>query len=272
MRFALERFLYRLSKSPHEHEFVLKGAMLFAIWSSHPHRATKDLDLLGSGTPDPERLSSVFRDVCAVAVEDDGVTFDSATVVATRIKEDAEFEGVRVKLDGKLGSAKLAVQVDVGFGDTVIPPPTIMQFPTLLPLPAPVVRVYARETVIAEKLHAMVDLGMANTRLKDFFDLWFLSQKFGFRGEPLASAVRATFEQRQTAILLDPVALTDTFAFDGPKQTQWHAFLSRSRVTDKTVGLDRVVAEIALFLGPVLRAAGGVAPTPSTWVAGGPWK
>lgn len=182
VRYALERLLYRVSKSAHGGEFILKGAMLFTIWSKHPHRATKDLDLLGSGSPDLERLAGVFRDVCVASVEDDGVSFEPRSVEARRIKEDAEYEGVRVTLVGKLGSAQLAVQIDVGFGDSVVPPPTTVEFPTLLPFPGPVIRAYAKETVVAEKVHAMVDLGMANTRMKDFFDLWFLSREFEFEG------------------------------------------------------------------------------------------
>src|SRR6185436_4149218 len=153
VRYGLERLLYRLSQSNHAGEFVLKGAMLFTIWSKQPHRATKDLDLLGVGTPSLERLADVFRHICATAVEDDGVVFDPATVSADRIKDDTEYEGVRVTLAGKLGKAKLTLQVDVGFGDCVTPEPQLTDFPTLLPNPAPRLRVYPREAVVAEKLH-----------------------------------------------------------------------------------------------------------------------
>jgi predicted nucleotidyltransferase component of viral defense system len=231
LRYALERFLCRLGQSSHADEFVLKGAMLFTVWSKHPHRATKDLDLLGFGAPGIERLVAVFREVSALCVEDDGVAFDAGSVKAKRIKEDAEYEGVRITLEGKIGSARIAIQVDVGFGDAVTPPPAMVNFPTLLPFPAPKIRAYSRETVVAEKLHAMVSLGMANTRMKDFFDVWFLSREFAFQGQPLVDAIRSTFDRRDTTIpRMSPVALTGTFALDATKGIQWSAFLERSRV------------------------------------------
>ncbi len=272
VRYALERLLYRLSKSAHGGEFVLKGAMLFTVWSKHPHRATKDLDLLGSGAPDLDRIAHVFRDVCSTPVEDDGVVFEPRSVKAGRIKEDAEYEAVRITLEGKLGSAKLAVQVDVGFGDSVVPPPTTIEFPTLLPFPGPVIRAYARETVVAEKLHAMVDLGMTNTRMKDFFDLWFLSREFEFEGPQLVAAIRSTFEQRQTPVPVElPLALTGTFALDATKGVQWSAFLARSRVIDTALSLPEVVRVVASFLAPVLEAITGQSANAGSWQPGGPW-
>lgn len=272
LRYALERLLYRLSKSRYESEFILKGAMLFTVWSKHPHRATKDLDLLGSGAPDLERLAAVFREVATLSVGDDGAVFEPGSVRARRIKEDAEYEGVRNILEGRLGSAKLAVQVDVGYGDSVTPPALPIDFPTLLAFPAPTIRAYAKETVVAEKLHAMVSLGMANSRMKDFFDIWFLCREFGFQGQPLVDAIRATFERRQTPIPGEaPVALTDAFALDGAKQTQWSAFLERSRVVETEVTLPNVVTTIAPFLVPAIKAAAGLEAVPSEWPATGPW-
>jgi hypothetical protein len=272
VRYALERLLYRLSKSSHEGEFILKGAMLFTVWTKHPHRATKDLDLLGSGTPDLERLAGVFRDVSALSVEDDGVVFEPTSVRARRIKEDAEHEGVRVMLEGKLGSAKLALQVDVGFGDSVTPPPTTIDFPTLLPFPSPIIRAYGRETVVAEKLHAMVDLGMTNTRMKDFFDVWFLCREFEFQGQPLIDAIRATFERRQTPIPDGlPMALTDVFALNEVKATQWKAFLNRSQIVDSALALPEVVATIVLFLRAAIQAAREDRPWAMTWTPASGW-
>jgi predicted nucleotidyltransferase component of viral defense system len=272
VRYGLERLLYRLARSPCGDEFVLKGAMLFTVWSKHPHRATKDLDLHGSGSPDVPRLAAVFREVCATDVEDDGVVFDAKSVSANRIKEDAEYEGVRISLDGKLGSAKLALQVDVGFGDAITPKPTIIEFPTLLPLPPPRIRAYPRETVVAEKLHAMVYLGLTNSRMKDFFDVWFLCREFEFQGGQLVSAVRATFDRRSTPIPKEvPIALSESFGLDGGKQAQWKAFLQRSGVAAKTLTLSEVVGMIAPFLLPALRAGRADGPLPSAWAPGGPW-
>lgn len=173
-RYAHERLLARLAASKHAAKFVLKGAMLFRVWSSAMHRPTKDLDLLGSGAPDLERVAKIFAEVCTASVEDDGIVFDTKSVHAARIKEDADYEGVRVTMRGMLGTARLDVQVDVGFGDAITPGPIEVDFPTMLAMPAPRVRAYPKETVVAEKLEAMVHLGMANSRMKDFFDLAFL--------------------------------------------------------------------------------------------------
>lgn len=272
VRYGLERLLYRLSRSSHAEQFVLKGAMLFTVWAQHPHRATKDLDLHGVGSPEMERLAEVFRDVCATDVEDDGLSFDPKSVSATRIKEDAEYEGVRVTLSGKLGSARIAVQIDVGFGDAISPAPAMTEFPTLLDQPSPRVRAYPRETVVAEKLHAIVYLGMANSRMKDFFDLWFLCREFAFDGPRLVQAIRATFERRATALPEGvPPGLTESFATDATKQTQWKAFLRRSRVTDDDHTLQEVVATISPFLLPALQAAREDGAL-SEWPPGGPWS
>lgn len=172
-RYVHERLLYRLAHSPEVDRFVVKGATLFTLWSDLPHRSTRDLDLLGFGTPELARLESVFRSLSAIAVErDDGVVFDANTVRAHAIREQALYDGIRVEMMAHVGSARVRTQVDVGFGDAIVPAPALAIFPVLLDLPAPALRAYARETVVAEKLHAMADLGMANSRLKDYFDLW----------------------------------------------------------------------------------------------------
>ncbi|MBI3206659.1 MAG: nucleotidyl transferase AbiEii/AbiGii toxin family protein [Myxococcales bacterium] len=272
VRYGLERLLYRLTRSAYADEFVLKGAMMFTLWSKHPHRATKDLDLLGFGPPDLDRLTEVFRKVCTTEVEDDGVLFNPGTVSADRIKADAEYEGVRVTLIGKLGTAKLDLQVDVGFGDAVTPDPDMVDFPTLLPSPAPRLRAYPRDAVVAEKLHAIVNLGITNSRMKDFFDLWFLCRTFAFEGQALRKAIRATFECRGTPISAGPpLALTAAFALDPTKQTQWEAFLSRSRLTETGVTLPEIISVIGPFLLPELERAGSGSTEPSRWAPGGPW-
>ena len=222
IRYAMERLLYRLSRSMHESTFILKGAILFTVWSGHPHRATKDIDLLGTGEPDLGRLAQIFRDVCSLSVEDDGIVFEATSVTAARIKEDADYEGVRVRLTGKLGSARLDLQVDIGFGDAVTPTPKTIDFPVLLGSPAPRLRAYPRETVVAEKFEAMVQLGIANSRMKDFFDLSFLARTFEFDGTVLTKAIVATFARRGTSIPVEePLAFTKTFAEDPQKKAQW---------------------------------------------------
>jgi predicted nucleotidyltransferase component of viral defense system len=273
LRYGLERLLYRLTKSHYANQFVLKGAMMFTVWSKHPHRATKDLDLLGFGSPDLDRLAGVFRMICMTEVEDDGISLAPETVRAERIKEDAEYEGVRITLAARLGTAKLSLQADVGFGDSVTPEPEMIDFPTLLPGPAPRVRAYPREAVVAEKLHAMINLGMTNSRMKDFFDLWFLCQTFSFDGRLLRKAIETTFEHRSTRLPDEPpIALTDAFAEDATKRAQWKAFLSRSRVADATIGLHDVINVIARFLLPEVQRAAGGSTDATRWKPGGPWE
>lgn len=215
-RYAIERLLYRLTRTGYAAEFVLKGAMLFRLWADQPHRPTRDLDLLGRGDPSVDRLAAVFRAVCGAAVEDDGLLFDPATVTAGKIKEDQEYEGVRVECVARLGQARIDLQVDVGFGDAVTPGPVTVQYPGLLDLPAPELAAYPRETVVAEKFQAMVMLGIANSRMKDFFDLWVLARSFTFAGPVLAAAIRATFARRKTPGACRPAPRPHHRVRDGP--------------------------------------------------------
>jgi predicted nucleotidyltransferase component of viral defense system len=271
-RYAMERLLYRLSVSPHGRTFILKGAILFTVWSGHPHRATKDIDLLGTGAPNLERLAQVFREICEVAVEDDGMTFLPASVTASRIKEDATYEGVRVPLTAQLGSASLNLQIDIGFGDAVTPAASPADFPVLLTSAAPRLRVYPRETVVAEKLEAMVQLGIANSRMKDFFDLRFLAQTFEFDGSVLTKAIRATFDRRGTAIPPnEPIAFTSAFVDDPQKNAQWKGFLRRSGVADAALTLPAIFADIKAFASQPLDAARLAEPFRKKWSAGS-WR
>jgi predicted nucleotidyltransferase component of viral defense system len=254
-RFALERLLFRIGQSRHAGQFILKGAMLFPLWSGNPHRATKDMDLLGYGSPERSRLVDMFRELAATDCED-GLTFDPDSVTATAIREDAVYDGIRVTLTSHLSAARIPLQIDVGFGDEVVPAPTEVPYPTLLDLPPPRLRVYPRETVVAEKLHAIVELGIGNSRMKDFFDLWYLAGSFEFDGQTLATAVRATFDRRKTPLPLEPpVGLTPAFANDPAKQRQWVAFAARSRLIEKPHGLAEVITKIGEFLWPVIGAA-----------------
>ncbi|HYN78669.1 MAG TPA: nucleotidyl transferase AbiEii/AbiGii toxin family protein, partial [Lamprocystis sp. (in: g-proteobacteria)] len=230
-RYALERFLYRLGCSSHAGQFILKGALLFDLWFDIPHRPTRDLDLLGFGPAESRILEVVFRDLCARTSEpDDGIRFLPETVSVVGIRKEANYAGSRITLVGILAGARCPVQIDVGFGDAVTPSPTPVDYPTLLPdLPAPRLRAYPRETVVAEKLEALVGLGIANSRMKDYFDLWILASHADFDGGTLAQAIRATFERRATRIPEGiPFGLTDEFSQEPQKQTQWRAFLTRT--------------------------------------------
>jgi predicted nucleotidyltransferase component of viral defense system len=272
-QYANERLLYRLGRSAHGHRFLLKGAMLFALWTGRMHRPTRDLDLLGQGDPDEEALTATFRGVCSLPVEDDGLEFEVGTVAVEAIREDQEYGGQRVRFRAWLAGARIDLQVDVGFGDAVTPAPEAVDYPTLLDLPAPRLRAYPRETVVAEKLQAMVRLGIANTRMKDFFDLWIISREFEFRGRILQGAIRATFERRRTEIPENPpIALTPDFARDVAKGKQWQAFLSRSGVRDRATDLEPLIEHLSGFLLPPLRAARVDAPFGMLWSRGGPWR
>lgn len=271
-QFVLERLLYRLATSDHAAEFLLKGAMLFAAWTDVPHRATRDLDLLGKGASDLDRLAQVFREVVANPVAPDGVVFDAATVRAVRIREDQLYEGVRITLDAAVGSARIGVQVDVGFGDAVHPGPVQLDYPSLLGLPAPRLLAYPRECVVAEKFHAMVSLGELNSRMKDFYDVYTLASRFEFAGSALAGAIEATFARRQTELPLHvPVALRPDFAELRDKQTQWRAFVRRSRVLGEHVSLATVIEQLHHLLWPVVDGLRSPGAVPTLWRPGGPW-
>jgi predicted nucleotidyltransferase component of viral defense system len=220
-RYALERLLYRLSRSNEGKNFVLKGAMLFQLWTGTSHRPTRDLDLLSAGAPAVPRLEEVFRQVCGEQVEEDGLRFLATSIKGEQIKEQDEYQGIRIRGEAKLGNAKIPLQIDIGFGDTITPGPLEIEYPTLLDFPAPKLLAYNRETVIAEKFQAMVNLGMANSRMKDFFDVWSLARTFAFDGQPLSAAIAATFQRRKTDLPAEmPLALSEEFADDRTKQTQ----------------------------------------------------
>jgi hypothetical protein len=272
IQFVLERPLCRLAASAHARDFLLKGAMLFAAWTRVPHRATRDLDLLGTGQPDLGRLEQVFRAIVTTSVEPDGVTFDADSVQAARIREDQLYQGVRVTMTAALGTARIGVQVDVGFGDAVHPGPIELHYPSLLDLPTPRLLAYPRECVVAEKFQAMVSLGELNSRMKDFYDLFTLAGQFAFDGPSLASAIAATFARRQTDLPhQEPIALRPDFAALRDKPVQWRAFVRRSRLLDETVTLDEVVAQLHRFLWPIVGGLISVRTAPRSWPAGGPW-
>jgi len=272
-RYVIERFLYRLSHSPYRHEFILKGAMLFRVWTDQIHRPTRDLDLLSRGAPSLDALTHVFCDICMLAVEDDGLTFDPATVTAERIKEDQEYEGVRVGCRAQLGQARIDLQIDVGFGDAVVPRPASVTYPTMLEFEAPRVRAYPRETVVAEKFQAMVMLDIANSRMKDFFDLWTLANTFEFDGASLCRAIRATFNRRKTNLPTAPsLALTAEFGTDAAKVRQWEAFVRKAKLDTGGITLEQVCAYLHGFLVPPTEALVAKTAFEKTWPPAGPWR
>ena len=255
VRFALERILYRLTQSPHADRFLLKGALLFTLWYDMPHRATRDVDLLGSGASDLASVAEVFRDIAAVSV-DDGIVFDPASVSAEEIRKEAGYGGVRVIIAADLARARCKTQIDVGFGDAVTPAPVDAVYPVLLQeMPAPRLRTYPKYTVIAEKLHAIALLGMSNSRLKDYFDLSVLLERETLDTDLLAQAIQATFERRGLAVrdaLRDGMllGLTHEFAHDASRQALWLAFLKKNELSPEP--LPDVVGRLSVALAPAL--------------------
>lgn len=253
-RFALERLLYRLSISAHREQFLLKGALLFDLWFDEPHRPTRDADFLGFGPADLPTMEATFREIAAMKV-DDGITFDASTVKAREIRKEADYAGIRVSLLGTLDGARCPIQADIGFGDAVTPAPEETDYPVLLDdLPVPRLRVYPRYTVIAEKFEAIVSLGIANSRMKDFFDLWVLTRHSELDSAILRRAITATFACRATALpATTPIGLSDEFATDTTKQTQWRAFMTKNRLD--VPPLPQVVAHLRTFLESILGKA-----------------
>ena len=266
-RYALERLLYRLSVSKYRDRFILKGAMLFITWVADPFRPTRDLDLLGFGDNSADAIVETFRAVCAQPVVDDGVVFDIAELRAAPIREEVEYGGVRVRTTATIAGARVPIQVDVGFGDAVTPASVEIDYPTLLGNPAPHLRAYPVETVVAEKFEALVTLGIANSRLKDFYDLWLIAQTFEFHHPALCEAVRRTFERRETELPGNvPTGLSDEFA--AARGAQWRTFLGRERMVAAPEAFATVIADLRAFLVPLTVAA----TVDRIWQMGGPWS
>lgn len=272
LRYAHERLLYRLATSRHAGQFVLKGAALFTVWTGHPHRATRDIDLLAFGDPAEGRIRAVFAEIAAIEVENDGVTFDGSSIDVGPIREDQEYGGVRVRVEARITTAVVRLQVDIGFGDVITPEATEIEFPSLLDFPSPRLRAYPRETVVAEKLEAMVKLGLANSRMKDFHDIAVLSRLFAFDGALLVRAIRATFARRGTPLpKWPPVALTPAFGDEAGKRLQWTGFVRKAGVPDAG-SLTTTVAAIAAFVEAPLAVAASGEPWMASWSARGPWQ
>lgn len=241
--YGLERLLYRLSISQYADRYLLKGALLFSLWYDQPHRPTRDVDLLGYGPDDVETAAATFREISQIAV-DDGIVFDPASVAGSVIRKEAGYGGVRVDLRATLDGARIALQVDIGFGDVVTPAPEPIHYPVLLDdLPAPRLRAYPKYTVVAEKLHAICLLGRTNSRMKDYFDLWVLLTEEDLAPDELRRAVEATFARRRLAMPADlPIGLSDAFAQDPIKQRQWAAFFKKNGLAPRE--LAEVVARL----------------------------
>ena len=272
-RYAAERFLHRLGESPHRERLVLKGAMLLALWGEAIYRPTRDLDFTGYGSSLEDDVRTVIREICAVPVVDDGIAFDGEAIRIEPTRDQDEYDGLRARFEATLEDAQIPIQVDVGFGNAIEPPPTDEHYPVLLDAPRPHIRAYPRESVVAEKLHAMVVFGERNSRYKDFYDVYALAQQFEFDGERLVRAISATFERRHTPFTQRlPVALTPRFYADTARAQGWAGYRNRNDLPGAPSDFDVVGDRIREFLvEPWETTARGVAFT-GAWPAAGPWR
>ncbi len=269
--FAMERFLYRLASSRFAESFVLKGALLLTAWKAPVTRPTIDIDLTGRTSNELEHMRSVAAELCQLDTGADGLEFAADSIEVQRIKEDAEYEGVRIRFIATLAKARIPMQIDVGFGDVIVPSPVEVEYPAMLEFPPPVLQAYPKETVVAEKLEALTVLGMLNSRIKDYYDLALLARLYPFEGAVLVEAIDATFRHRGTAVASAPVGLTDAFSSDPARALQWRAFVRRSRIRSEWE-LARIVDQVRTFASAPLAAASEDVPFDHTWEPGGPWQ
>ena len=268
--FAIERFIYRLSKSPHAGRFVLKEALMFSVWTGSMSRPTMDIDLLGKIENSLESIVAVLKNACEIEVENDGIVFHKDTVSAARITEDADYKGVRGLLRGNLGNIRLFLQVD--FGDVIIPRPGKIKYPVLLDISPPELYGYTMESTVAEKFQAMVKLGLLNSRMKDFYDIWLLSRMFDFKGETLIEAIEKTFENRKTPVTNKPTIFNPSFMKDENKQAQWLGFINQAKLGDAPASFESVAAGIKVFLQPAVASIIDRQTFRLFWAAPGPWR
>jgi predicted nucleotidyltransferase component of viral defense system len=274
-RYALERLIFRLSMSPYAEKFILKGATLFYVWNptARAYRPTRDLDFLMHGENSVEILETIFRKVVQTEVSPDGLVFDPESVKAAPIREDNRYGGLRVNLMALLEKARITLQIDIGFGDKITPGPEQIVFPSLLGQETPHLSAYPKETVIAEKLEAMISLGEANSRMKDFYDIHFLSRHYPFDGNILSQAIAATFTGRGTAIPTGEIyPLTSAFSRDSARQRLWAGFLKRLGLKEVETSFEVVVQQIAVFVQPPLQTAGQNTKFSRKWSPSGPWE
>lgn len=273
VRYATERFLYRLSISPNAKQFVLKGGNLFVIWQEgQNYRPTIDSDLLCFGDAEPYHLEAVFRAVCQTEPSaPDGMIYDVASIETSPIREDSEYGGTRILLNAHLGQARTRLQFDIGIGDAITPAPEMAEYPVLLNTnPAPLLKIYPMATAIAEKTEAMVSRGIVNSRMKDFYDIWLLSELFDHRYTTLAKAIRNTFERRGIQMPTEiPIAWTPVFSTNASKVTQWRAFIRKSKLDSAPSDFSVVIKRIADFLRP---ACFPPVRLPTKWIAGKGWE
>jgi predicted nucleotidyltransferase component of viral defense system len=273
VRYAAERFLYRLSASAHAEHFILKGALLLATRVNRAYRPTRDIDFLEYGEASKVGLAKAIADIANTEVEDDGLVFDLDTLKVEEIRENQDYGGLRVSVSVMLDRARIPLQIDVGYGDAVVPATIELEYPTLLGGSTPRVHAYPIETVVAEKVEAIAKLGMANSRMKDYYDLWLIASTFGFEGSVLTRAFKATFERRGTELPTnDPIGLTREFAEAEDNVKRWRAFIETNGLDDAPKDLRTVVDAISDFVAPPLRAAAAGKSFEKEWSPEAGWR
>jgi len=253
--YAIERFLYRLSLSQHSNKFFLKGGLTLKAWEISQHRATLDIDLLGKTSNSIQNLKGIIHDICQHEVIPDGISFESTSLKLSEMQVNGEYHGIRALFIANMHTAKISMQIDIGFSDIIFPEPTIIAYPTILEFPPPKLNGYTPESVIAEKFEAMMKLGMVNTRIKDFFDIWILSQHLSFSGKLLQNAIKTTFEKRGSLLSALPDSISDLFYADPIHQMRWKQFLENIDNENKSIDFAKVINDIKDFLEPIVVAS-----------------
>lgn len=271
--YMIERFIARLSKSQYRKRFVLKGALLFVIWELAESRPTRDIDLLGKTKNSVENIASIVKEICSIEDNDDGVEFLLESVECKMIQENNEYKGIRALFYGELAKARARMQIDIGFGDATFPMPTNIEYPTLLDMPTSQILAYAPESLIAEKVHAMVRHGAPGSRIKDYFDVWFLSRQFKFDGQLLAASISQTFQTRGLAIdKLKSEIFNPEYLDNQMKQKQWQTFIEKQRLDIPPIGFKEAMQEILLFISPIFEASKAGVEFQKTWDSAGAWS
>lgn len=271
--YGMERFLYRFSQSKYADQFILKGALMFTVWDIPERRTTLDIDFLARHDNQIASIEKVIREVCEIQVPPDGLVFDSKTVSGQKIKEDADYEGVRIKFLGFLERSRIPMQIDMGFGDVIYPKARTIDYPAILDFPKPHLKGYPVESVVSEKFEAMVKLGLLNSRMKDFYDLWLLIRRFDFNGENLAEALKKTFTHRKTPLLQEgPLFAEEIYDENSDRQTLWKAFLNKGQTKHAPEELGATAKIIEKFLVKPLEAIALDKKFDGKWKAPGPWK
>lgn len=270
--YMIERFIHRLSKSPYKSRFVLKGALMFIVWDLSDTRPTRDIDLLGKTHNTAENIKQIIQEICCIECPEDAAIFMTDSVECEPIQEQNEYQGIRAYFNGQLSKAKTRMQIDIGFGDIVFPKPSNVNYPTMLGMTAPAILGYTPETLIAEKTHAMMRHGLRNSRMKDYFDVWMLSNQFVFEGAHLAEAIQKTFLQREMKINDAAAKIFDELIVDNSKKMQWKSFINNNVLTIVPDTFEEVIDRLKLFIQPIFECSSKEEQFGLSWQCPGPWR